>query len=206
MKTLYESLLDNEDEIFDQTSKNIKNEIKRFLNNTYQAKFNISKEPNKDNKYVVNCNYSVIVKNRECLSLTNKYFIFGDIKGNFDCSCCPNLTSLEGMPKEIKGNFKCFSCHSLTSLKGAPKKVGGDFDCSFCSNLISLEGAPIEVGGTFKCSYCSNLKSLKGAPKEVGDIFACEECGKQFDKIDVENVSNVKGKIKIKYENIKRYI
>ena len=34
----------------------------------------------------------------------------------------------------VTGDFNCSGCNNLTSLEGSPKKVGGkDFDCSNCA-------------------------------------------------------------------------
>ena len=49
------------------------------------------------------------------------------VGGDFYCSNCTSLTSLEGVPQEVGRNFYCRNCPSLTSLEGAPKKIGGKF-------------------------------------------------------------------------------
>lgn len=64
-------------------------------------------------------------------------------------------------PQEVGGDFYCSDCTSLTSLEGAPQEVGGDFDCSGCFSLTSLEGAPRKVGECFRCYDCSFLTSLE---------------------------------------------
>jgi hypothetical protein len=78
----------------------------------------------------------------------------------------------------VKGDFSCSGCDNLVSLEGAPREVGGYFDCDYCENLTSLEGAPERVEGNFFCSYCPNLASLKGAPEIVGGGFICDYCPK----------------------------
>ena len=98
------------------------------------------------------------------------------VDGNFDCSGCKSLTSLEGAPQEVGEYFSCSGCQSLTSLEGAPQEVGGNFYCSECQSLTSLEGAPQEVSRCFDCSKCESLASLKGAPQEVGGYFDCNDC------------------------------
>ena len=98
------------------------------------------------------------------------------ISGNFSCSDCSSLTSLEGAPQEVGGNFSCYNCTSLKSLEGAPKKVGEHFSCSECFSLTSLVGAPQKVGRSFFCTRCPSLTSLEGAPQEVGWEFDCREC------------------------------
>ena len=138
----------------------------------------ISSKPNKDGKYIVDCNDSLTVTNRECVSLTNNYFIFGTVTGHFNCSYCKNLTSFEGAPEKVGMDFACYHCLKLTSLKGGPTEVLGDFSCCYCPGLTSLKGAPEKVGGHFFCYQCNRLKTLEGAPEKVGMNFACCHCPK----------------------------
>ena len=176
-----ETLLDDFDKLSDLA--NVKDDIRQFLKDNYKlsSKFRISKKPNKDGLYEVDCKHFtgrfdyVGVINKNIHRLTNGSFVFINVV-DFDCHLCQNLTSLEGAPEEVKGNFCCGYNRNLTSLKGAPKKVGDKFECLDCPNLTSLEGAPEIVGGTFRCNNCPNLKSLKGAPKEVKYDFNCTNC------------------------------
>ena len=133
MKSLYESILDVEDNI-DNMDESIMDQIKQFLNNNFKnaSRFKISEKPNKDGKFEVSVNGNVEVKNKNIISLTNGIFIWTNIKGNFICSDCASLISLKGAPKEVGGYFNCSRCDSLTSLEGAPKEVGGDFYCRSC--------------------------------------------------------------------------
>ena len=215
---IIESLFDIEDNI-DNMDESIREEIKHFLKDNFKTNstYQISKKPNKDGKFEVLSNGTVSIKNEHITSLTNGLFIWTNIKGNFNCSECNLLTSLEGAPREVRGSFFCDQCNILTSLEGAPKEIGGDFYCDHCDSLISLEGAPEKVGGSFYCSRCDSLISLEGAPKEVRGAFYCENCTsltslagapkvvggnfscrvscKEFSKEDVKKVSNVKGNI-----------
>ena len=195
---IIESIFDIEDNI-DNMDESIREEIKHFLKDNFKTNstYQISKKPNKEGKFEVLSNGTVSVKNEHITSLTNGLFIWTNIKGNFNCSECNLLTSLEGSPKEVGESFFCDQCNILTSLEGAPEKVGGDFYCSNCNSLISLEGAPKEVNGTFNCGYCNSLTSLEGAPKEVGGGFYCVKCGRYFTQEDVKKVSNVKRDIKV---------
>ena len=92
------------------------------------------------------------------------YFIikFGRVTGDFDCSQCDDLKSLEGCPDRVDGSFYCKRCHKLKSLEGCPKQVGKDFNCSECSLLESLENSPDKVGGSFIFELCPRLKTLEG--------------------------------------------
>ena len=212
---IIESIFDIENNI-DNVDESIREEIKHFLKDNFMnaSKCKISKKPNKDGKFEVLSTGDVVVKNKQINSLTNGSFIWTNIKGDFICSNCNSLKSLEGAPKEVGRDFSCGYCNLITSLEGAPKKVGGDFSCEYCTSLTTLEGAPKEVSCTFSCINCNALKSLegapekvgrnfycnfcislislKGAPKEVNCDFSCVNCGKVFYKEDVKKVSNVK--------------
>ena len=50
---------------------------------------------------------------------------------------------------EVKGNFNCTGCASLKTLDGAPNNVGKDFICTDCGRLTSLEAKP-HIGGSLK--------------------------------------------------------
>ena len=70
-----------------------------------------------------------------------------------------------------------------------------DFKCYFCDYLTSLEGAPKEVKRDFVCVYCKSIDSIEYAPKKVGNDFICHNNKRLFSKDEVENISNVSGKI-----------
>ena len=171
---IIEGIFDIEDNI-NNIDESIKDQIKIFLKDNFDeaSSCKISDKPNKDGKYEVSNSKDMKVKNVKITSLTNGLFIWTNVGGNFDCSYCKSLTSLEG----------------------APKEVGEDFYCYYCDSLTSLEGAPTEVKGYFDCSVCDSLISLKGAPKKVGGDFGCRDCGEQFTKEDIKKVSYVDGKI-----------
>ena len=179
MKTLYESLLDDFENV--ESSTDYKEQVIQFLKDNYSNpnKFKVSNQPNKDGYYEVDCsevNFNVVVTNKNITSLTNDLFVFVNVKGTFECVYCKKLTSLKGAPKKVGRGFNCSYCDKLTSLEGAPKEVGVDFNCFDCNNLISLKGAPKKVGEDFNCFNCDNLTSLKGAPKKVGRDFNCFKC------------------------------
>ena len=201
--------------------------ILEFIKNNYNTKefditkLEISKEPNKDGKYIVNYNGSFLdkikVKNSDIKSLTNEYFVWGKVNCDFICQNCDVLKSLIGAPYNVEGHFNCSSCECLTSLEYSPEIVGGDYVCffspnlkslkyiskkiggnvegGFCDKLESLECEYVKIKGCFNCSFCNNLKSLKNAPKYVGLDFICTSCGGNFTEEDVKKVSNVKRNI-----------
>ena len=137
---------------------------------SYTKNFSISEDGT-----CVNCTGDVFIYDENLIN--GKLPIpFGKVDGEFDCSGCKELISLEGAPKEVGGHFFAYDCSKLTSLEGAPKEVGGDVCIHSCSNLTSLEGTPEKVGDNFDCSECPNLTSLEGAPKEVSGWFTCRNC------------------------------
>ena len=193
---LKESLLDDLDTLSKNADEGIKQEIKQFLKDNYSgaSKCKISKHPDTDGKYIVDCKDSLIVIETSLKSLTNDRFKFGKVDGGFDCDRCASLTSLIGAPERVGGNFSCQWCKNLTSLVGAPKEVGENFDCARCDSLTSLIGAPEYVEYYFICCCCANLTSLDGAPKEVGGNFYCYSCKRAFTKEEVLSRTKVKNK------------
>ena len=105
---IIESILDIEDNI-DNMDESIREEIKHFLKDNFKTNstYQISKKPNTDGKFEVSSNGYIEVKNEDITSLTNGLFIWTNIKGNFICSDCTSLISLEGAPKEVGGDFYC---------------------------------------------------------------------------------------------------
>ena len=205
MKTLIESLLDNDDELFDKTGdivliENFLKENFTVINRLWQAienPFEIRKEHNKFVVYVIN-GFKVLTMG-SIESLTNGLFEWGkspeigfdfsktDIKSlegapeecaRFDCSDCKKLTSLANAPKICK-NFNCSGCSKLTSLKGVPSNIS-IFACKSCKKLTTLEGGPIECE-EFTCKSCSGLTSLKGMPQKGLKVFNCDFCVKLKD-------------------------
>lgn len=209
-----------------QTSEEgIKNEIINWISENYASDLYPMKKiiPNKlkitfnGDKFDIDYDGDIYVKNKTLDDLTNGVFQWGEVGGDFGCDHCRNLKSLEGCPKkvggkiicrhcthlkslkgvpeEIGGSFMCFNCNSLKSLEYCPKKINGALYCHDCKLLKNLEGAPEEVQGALDCRHCKSLTSLKGAPKVVKGSFICDNCGTKFTEEDVKNVSNVEGEI-----------
>lgn len=177
---LYESLLDDFDDLEKASNSDIKASIIDFVKNNYKGieKITLSDKINDDGKYVVDIKGYNIQLGQNIKKLTNDLFIFGTVEGDFKCAHCHSLISLEGAPQKIKGDFACYTCSKLKTLEGGPKEVGGNFVCDWCESLTSLKGGPKEVGKDFHCNYCDSLKSLEGAPQKVGCDFECVECSK----------------------------
>ena len=106
MKTLYESLLDDFDDLSAPISpKAVKDEIKQFIKANYKnpSKFHISRKPNDDGYYVVECRDRIIFQ-VQAESLTNGKFIFENCS-SFSIQSAHRLKNLIGSPKEVKGNL-----------------------------------------------------------------------------------------------------
>ena len=166
--TLNESLLDDEDELFDRNDKTL---IELWIKENYKI-YGALKIHEDKHGFVVDSNDKIEVTNKDIKSLTNGMFQWGEITGGFDCSGCTELRSLEGAPNKCNW-FDCFECTELRSLKGAPNECE-DFNCFGCTELMTLEGAPKKCIW-LNCSGCTELISLKGAPNKC-DWLNCSEC------------------------------
>ena len=167
--------------IFHQYNKWKKNYVRK--ENTIKIRVNefLDKNPKfeetlsiSDNETFVNCSGSISIYDEDLID-GKLPFPFGKVNGNFDCSACTELISLEGAPKEVVGYFDCSNCPNLTSLEGAPKEVGSGFNCSYCENLKSLEGAPEKTDWNFDCTDCPNLTSLEYLPKEINGALKVDK-------------------------------
>ena len=155
-------------DILDDDALNRKANPEEYIRESLKEDYKIESpeiEEKEKNTYIVNCKGDVTIKpNKEIKSLKRYLYRFGSIQGNFYCSGCPNLESLEGAPQEVKGNFYCIGNESLATLKGAPQKVEGVFDCSGCIKLESLEGAPKECR---EIRYPKHLKKVEFTPQDI---------------------------------------
>lgn len=171
MKSLIESLFD--DDILDQDNidKLILNWIKQ---NVYTSLLGNFKIENVGGKYIVNANGAVKMRQDATSLNCDGMFEWGFIK-NFDCSYCTNLKSLKGAPKEV-GDFICGNNINLKTLEGAPKHVRGVFSCAGCSSLKSLKGISKTIKSNIMLSRCEKLESLKGLNGTVFGDLTMEDC------------------------------
>lgn len=188
------SLLDPEEAL----ANNFEYEVRKFLDENYgfenilfDIPYSINIFEGVDGLLVVDViKGHVYLNNLEAKRLTNGFFRFGKIDGNFHCDISPQLESLEGAPEKCK-EFNCTGCYNLMRLEGAPQKCE-EFKCICCNSLVTLEGAPQECQ-YFNCSHCMNLKSLKGAPQECEE-FMCTNCNSL---VSLENLRGISDKGKI---------
>lgn len=90
--------------------------IEEYINANYIVNGKLTFE-NVSGMHTVNCDGDVEVKNKEIGKLTEG-FVWGEVKGNFDCSWCEKLETLEGSPEEVGGIFNCTWCVNLNTLEG----------------------------------------------------------------------------------------
>ena len=74
-----------------------------YINTNYKVKGKLTFE-NIDGVCIVNCDGDVEVKNKKIKKLTDG-FKWGEVKGDFYCTDCTKLESLEGAPEYIGGEF-----------------------------------------------------------------------------------------------------
>ena len=133
MTSLYESIFDTFDDegnVTTDSSEFIKQGIIDWIKENYHdCKITFDKKQTRDGKYIVNSISNVIIKNDDLEHLTNGQFVWGIVKGLFDCSES-KIQSLEGAPVKVGQSFDCSDCKSLKSLKGVPKEVGWGYYCS----------------------------------------------------------------------------
>lgn len=86
--------------------------------------------------YIVNKDWTIDVKgsiwlNDSKIETMPEYIKFGKIDGNFNCSGCENLESLEGAPEEVDGHFVCYGTRfSEEDVRNVVKDVKGNVYCS----------------------------------------------------------------------------
>lgn len=176
LNDIYESLLDDEDIIANETEIYIK--VKNFLDDHYKFSKPYKIKHDKNGKYIVDCiDGCITLKTSSLINLTNGEFVFG-VCDEFNCDDCYKLVSLEGSPEIVRYRFSCANCDSLKTLKGAPKSITGVFDCTNCNRLESIKGLPKKIDGSVLVQMCRSLKTLEGGPEQVLGDFNCSRCDK----------------------------
>ena len=166
---LYESLLDDEEDLINDNSALIDEYLKKYysLKGTYIIK-----------NGVVDVNGSINVTDKSITQFTNGLFEFGEINGSFNAYSVRKLTTLKGAPKKIRFDFVCTDAELLTDLTGCPPHVGQDLVISGCDGLKNLKGAPEYIGGSIYANACSSLTTLTDLPKYKNPLISVflEDC------------------------------
>ena len=108
-----ESIFDDiEDIVNDDTAL-----FEQFLKDNYQI----------DGTYIIKNSVidvmgDVRVKNKNIESITNGLFQFGKVDGEFSCSGCENLKSLEGAPEKVGDYIYTYECDKLVITDSDRKK------------------------------------------------------------------------------------
>lgn len=110
--------------LFSKSERDQIKSIKKFIQKNYEFigksknHFSIGPEKDSDDKFVVNVYDNISVSKKfDQTALTNGYFVFGKVEGDFDCSNCKDLKTLEGAPKEVEGDFNCSNCKGKFTKK-----------------------------------------------------------------------------------------
>ena len=198
LKDIYESILDDKF----ASDKNVDHQLQReivlkWIQDNYTLaphKLKIFKRPNKDGKLIVDYDANIypLTLKLDAKSITNDFFIWRNVKGEFNCSGNGNIQNMNGAPSNVHNihiagctnlttleggfntcnHFKIRHCPKITNLKGVPNSYSS-LTCEHCENLTSIEGCP-EKTHEFVIRSCG-VTSLKGGPKKC-DIFAIKDC------------------------------
>ena len=193
---LYESLLDDEDDLISNNDAL----IHQFLKDNYKIDGTYTIENG-----IVDVNGSITLTNYDLEYLTNELFSFGKITGNFSAGGVRSvkikslkgapriagaftvirskIKSLEGGPIETR-DYNIYYNNYITDLISSPKIVNGDFKCYNCDSLKYIKCAPKKIKGRFDCSECGELISLERGPEIVGGDYNCSYC---------QNLQSIKG-------------
>lgn len=188
MISLYESLLDNEDEIIEDDSFL----IKKWFEENVETLYNPTRPQNSSYKIKIDgkdvtvigtiringakCNFrskvlklfrfKKLIGDLEIYNLTQKknYWLPEEITGDvwiMNGSC----TELPKLPKNASGIY-LNNLYKLKTLNGCPDKCKS-LEISLCQKLTSLEGAPEVISKIFTVDYCDSMTTLYGFPKKV---------------------------------------
>jgi hypothetical protein len=192
MRALYESLLDDEEELLNDDSFLIK---KWFEENVEAQPDPTSSQKRSYEIKVQGKDVTVVgslrINGSKCnfRSKVLKIFRFKKLIGDL---CIYNLPQKKNywLPEEIVGDIWIMS-GSLTELPKIPERVSGVYlsnlfklknlngcpekceslELSLCNKLTSLEGAPKHISKSLTIDYCNQLTSLNGFPEKVEYFF-----------------------------------
>lgn len=214
MKTLYESLLDDYDELEKTAAETevaeARSKVIEYLKKYYRFSryFKVGDKVGSDGKFPVYWNQKapITILDKSIEDLSNGLFTFVNVKATLDVYDCPNLKRISGMPYLWKGRFIIANCPKLESLEGCPTRVDGGFNIIGCgiktlkggpkyvdyeyvvkdNDLENLVGAPYDVV-MLDCTDNPRLRSLKGCPKEIGTLY----CDGQWTEEEVSKVCKI---------------
>ena len=184
MKSLYESLLDDEDEILDKFDKEFL--IKTWISQNYTRGGDGSPVKEDDiivrkegNNYVVDiiCKggklsgfYNRIILNEKADSITNNLFTFGNV--NYFCISYSKIKNLQGMPSSFD-YFYVDHCDDIKDVDIQIKNSGAKIFIDYCSNInkVNVSGTCYEL----RCQACDNLKEVRAESVSGVDTNNCKK-------------------------------
>lgn len=169
MKSLHESLLDDEDDIIDKV--NTKPLVEKWCKENNIINYRLQEDEN--GLFIINVKGSIVFHMYDEEELP-PYIQFGRVTGKFSVYES-NFTSLRGFPKSV-GIIFLVGCDKLKSLEYFPKEVTGKILLSNL-NIESLEGLP-KKAKDLSIQECHKLQNLKGCPSHIQDaiyIYSCLE-------------------------------
>lgn len=181
MRNLYESLLDDFEEISKSQDKEI---ISKWCEENLSGKYNAVILKNNS----IKLRGDVLIKNYK--ESTFPYPI-STMNGNLAIEKCPNITSLDGLFTHItcvEGNFSINNCPKLTSLVGGPLIVSGSCSITGNNSLKTLEGAPTCYGTVYVMKNGKKFKESK--IKELFQLPTRIVCSAEEDEPIIESVIN----------------
>ena len=151
MKSLQESLLDDEEDLIDNTEVKEEDLVKKYIENHYLI-YGSDKIWVKPSRKQVEVKSIIPNPDVETLELPFGYEWDLSYLGTVQIYACNNLKNLKGCPKYVT-NVHISNCNNLTSLEGAPKEVEEEFEVSHCDKLKNLKGGPEYVGKRYDVQY-----------------------------------------------------
>lgn len=184
--SLYESLLDDEEDLINNNSIE-EHLLKKWFEENVQpdtGMFGKDLVINIDNRDVTVIGNIMMGEKCDFRAPILKKFNFKKLEGSLHLFSIPkkkifwlpqevtgevyiNACGFEELPKLIDVNHVEISyCHKLKTLKGLPDKID-TLHISCCNKFESLEGCPKEINKSLTISYCDKLMSVDSFPKKV---------------------------------------
>lgn len=167
MKSLHESLLDDEDDVIDKV--NTKPLVEKWCKENNITNYRLQEDEN--GLFIINVKGSIMFYGYKEEELPS-YIQFGRVTGKLS-AYKSNFTTLRGFPKSV-GIIFLVECNELKSLEYFPKEVTGKIHLSNL-NIESLEGLPKKTKD-LSIQECHKLQNLKGCPSYIPDAVYIHSC------------------------------
>ena len=185
MKTLIESLLDDENIIFAKIDHHF---AKQWIEKNTTGEFKILYLKNGHLKLSKG---DLIIKNFEGVTIPDM-IKFDTVNGNIYIENCPNLKTIEGLFDlygKFKGSLNITLCKSLVSLEGLPNYISGNLTVINNKSLKTLPELPIIVSGD-ACFMKNGKKWAESSLQKHIRIIGRVDCNVDDDNEILESVVN----------------